>query len=362
MKTHPHGPASNYRAALLALAAMTVLSLPVAAQDGVWESWSSDSYTLEPRESFQFHVVFDQIPVRSWKLLVEGARDVNCDLTVLRVKGESLLYYKTKESRHEVIVPWGVGEEVIVVVTNRNQKGAFVIDLLGPPRDQIHAAYSYHVNRALDAYASGRRLEAEAECEKAIRADENDGVAKVLLAGFLRNRQYYGKATVMVEQALADDLPDDMRGIAEDLRAELARLRAPLPEPISRGVAAAKEHLADGNPERALTVCDDLLAGDLELDPASKSQLQQLRGEALDQLDRNFEAVDAFTQALQLNRNRADEAVIYFHMGQLFFKMENLLQARGSYTMALENGLPSGLELQAREALQLIEDRLVDER
>ena len=51
----------------------------------------------------------------------------------------------------------------------------------------------------------------------------------VLLAGFLRNRQYYGKATVMVEQALAEDLPDDMRGIAEDLRAELAKLRAPRP-------------------------------------------------------------------------------------------------------------------------------------
>ena len=351
MKTHPCGLVSNYRAALLAVAAMAALSFPVAAQDGVWESWSSDSYTLEPRESFQFHVEFDQIPVRSWKLVVDGARHVNCDLTVLRVQGESLLYYKTKESHHEVIVPWGKGEEIIVVVTNRNHKGAFVIELLGPPRDQVHAAYSYHVNRALDAYAAGRRLEAEAECEKAIRADENDGVAKVLLAGFLRNRQYYGKATVMVEDALTEDLPADMRSIAEDLRAELARLRAPLPEPIRLGVEEASEQLASGNPARALTVCNELLEGDLELDPASKSELQQLRGQALDQLDRNFEAVDAFTQALQLNRNRANEAVIYFHMGRLFFKMDNLQQARGSYTMALENGLPSGLELQAREAL-----------
>ena len=36
-----------------------------------------------------------------------------CDLTVLRVKGEELLYYKTNESRHEVDVPWGIGEELI---------------------------------------------------------------------------------------------------------------------------------------------------------------------------------------------------------------------------------------------------------
>ena len=83
-----------------------------------------------------------------------------------------------------------------------------------------------------------------------------------------------------------------------------------------------------------------------------------LRGRALDRLDRNFESVDAFTQALHLARSRKSEAVIYFHMGRLYLKMENLQQAQGAYTMALKNGLPSGLDIQARESLKLIEKRL----
>ncbi|MEN8005923.1 MAG: hypothetical protein ABFS42_02870 [Candidatus Krumholzibacteriota bacterium] len=327
------------------------------AGDGVWEKWSSESFTLAPRESFQFHVEFDEIQVRSWKLVVDGG-DMNCDLSVLRVKGEALLYYETDEQRHEVLVPWGRGEEVIVVVTNRNRKGNFVVDLLGPPRDQIHAAYSYHVNRALEAFGSGQRLKAEAECEAAISEDGSDAVAKVLLAGFLRNRSFYSRAESLVREALIGDLPPDMRGLAEDLKMELAELRAPLPEEVVQGVARVEKLLADGKGESALTVCDDLLNGDLVLDSPSKSRLQMLRGQALDQLDRNFEAVDAFTKALQLTRQRDSEATIYFHMGRLYLKMENLQQAQGAYTMALKYGLPSGLDVQAREDLKKIEKRL----
>lgn len=339
------------------LLAIVLSAAGACAQNGVWEKWSSDSFTLGPRESFQFHVAFDEIQVRSWKLVVDGG-DMNCDLSVLRVKGEALLYYETDQQRHEVIVPWGKGEEVMVVITARNEKGSFAVDLMGPPRDQVHAAYSYHVNRALEAYGSGQRLKAEAECEAAISEDDDDAVAKVLLAGFFRNRGYYSRAQSLVEAALKGDLPPDMRGLAEDLEAELAVLRAPLPEEIVQGEARVEKLLSAGKGESALKVCDDLLNGDHVLNAPSKSRLQMLRGQALDQLDRNFESVDAFTQALQLARNRDREATIYFHMGRLYLKMENFLQAQGAYTMALKYGIPSGLDVQAREDLKKIEKRL----
>ncbi len=90
----------------------------------------------------------------------------------------------------------------------------------------------------------------------------------------------------------------------------------------------------------------------------AKSRLQQLRGRALADLDRNFEALDAFTAALQLCRSRGEEAVIYQLMGRLYLGMDNLQQAQGAYTMALQIGLPSGLDLQAREDLKTI-DRLL---
>ena len=90
--------------------------------------------------------------------------------------------------------------------------------------------------------------------------------------------------------------------------------------------------------------------------------LQQVRGRALAGLDRNFEALDAFTAALQLCRSRGDEAVIYHHMGRLYFGMDNLQQARGAYAMALQIGLPSGLDLQAREDLKTIDRLLGKER
>ncbi len=224
----------------------------------------------------------------------------------------------------------------------------------------MHASYSYHVNRALDKFAAGQRLAGEDECRKALLENPDDGVAKVLLAGFLRDRHFFDRATALVEEALAGDLPDNMRSIAESLRQDLIRLRAPLPLPVRRGAEQAESLLIAGQADEALAVCDELLAGDLELDSASRSRLQMLRGQALDQLRRNFESLDAFTHALQLNQNKAAEGVIYFHMGRLFLKMDNLPQAQGAFTMALQNGLPSGLDVQAREYLQTVEKHLGD--
>ncbi len=156
--------------------------------DALWETWESESYTLQARESFQFPVAYDDIQARRWRLVVDGM-DINCDLSVLRMADESLVYFETNESLHEVSIPWGEGEELIVVVTNRNRPGAVVVSFQGPPRDQSHASYSFDVNRALEKYAAGQRLDAEKFCRDALLKDEDDVVAKVLLAGFLRDRQ-----------------------------------------------------------------------------------------------------------------------------------------------------------------------------
>jgi hypothetical protein len=327
-----------------------------AAVKGNWETYKSESYTLRPRESFQFRVDFDQIQVRSWKLVVDGGQDP-CDLNVLRLKDESLLYFKTGESHHEVLVPWGRGEEIIVVLTNRDREASFTVTLLGPPRDQVHAAYGYHVNRSLEAFAAGRRLEAEANCRSALLEDPADGVAKVLLAGFLRDGQYLDQSAALVEEALADELPGDMRTLALDLRADLRRLRAPLPQPVRQGMEQAEKELAADQPAAALLTSTSLLESALEYDTSARALLLTMKGRALAGLTRNFEAVDALTQALALSHDRGDAAVVYFHLGRLYAAMDNTAQAESAFAMALQSGLPSGLALQAREDLRTLRDR-----
>ena len=328
---------------------------------GGWEVWKSVSYTLDAKASFQFRIKYDDIPVRAWKLVVDGGDEL-CDLSVLRVKGEELLYYKNSESNHSVLVPWGRGEEIIAVLTNRDRQASFTVNLLGPPRDQTLASYSYGVNRSLEAYAAGRRLLAEEYAREALKDDPDDAVAKVLLAGFRRDGHFYEEASELVEEALAGDLPPEMQELAASLRVELQELQAPLPGPVRDGVISAEQALGAAEYQRALEVCDDLLSGKLELRPESRARLHLLRGQALVGLDRSFEAIDAYTAALNFNRSKATEGIIYFHMGKLFQKMDNLTQAEGAFTMALQNGLPSGLQVQAREALRQVNQRLNEER
>lgn len=327
----------------------------------IWESWSSESFSLAPRESFQIRVSFTDLPVRRWKLAVNGG-EKKCDLSLLRVNGEELLYYKTDESRHEVSVPWGTDEELIVVITNRSAPAAFLVDFLGPPRTQVTAAYSYHVNRALEDYGAGQRLAAEDQCRLALKANPEDGVAKVLYAGFQRDRQFFDHAAVLVDEALASELPAEMRTLAENMRTELVKLRAPLPAPVRKGVRQAEEKIEKGDFQDALDLCEKLLAGGLKLDGTSHSRLLTLKGRSLEGLGRNFEAVDAFTHALNYDRSRANQAVVYYHMGRLFYEMENLAQAEGAFSIALQHGLPSGLEVQAREILKDIDKQLATQR
>ena len=66
----------------------------------------------------------------------------------------------------------------------------------------------------------------------------------------------------VVEEALAGDLPGEMRTLAGELRDEIAELRAPLPAEVVRGLGRAEDLLEAGKPSEGLAVCDDLLGGD----------------------------------------------------------------------------------------------------
>ncbi|MCP4290989.1 MAG: hypothetical protein GY780_04030 [bacterium] len=330
-------------------------------QTGVWEIWSSESYTMAPRESFQLRTAYSDMKTRRWMLVVDGG-DANCDLSVLRVNGEELLYYKIDENHHEVSIPWGEGEELIMVLTNRDEKGAFVVSLMGPPKGQNTASYSYPVNRALEAYSAGLRLKARDLCHSALKQNPNDGVAKVLLAGFLREGHRYEESKAMAEDAMESDLDPAMKSLAEGILDDLKVLLVPLPAPVREGLASAEESLENGEPEKALKVCNQLLDGDINLKHSSQAKLQVLRGRALQGVDRDFEAIDAFTRALTLDRAKASQAQAYFYMGHLYVDMGNLAQAEGSLSMAINNGLPSGLDVQARETLKVVTDRLDQDR
>jgi tetratricopeptide (TPR) repeat protein len=331
------------------------------AQSVKGEIWADEGYSLEAKESFQFAVRYDEIPARRWELVVDGGGLI-CDLSVLRVLGEELVYYETRESRHEVSIPWGFGEEIMVVITNRDHPGAFHVSLVGPPKSEVQASYSYDVNRALENFTAGKSLQAEEDCRKALKRDPDDEVAKVLLAGFLRDKQFYGQAAELVDEALTGDLSGYMRELAENLRSELIILQAPLPEHVLRGVTRAVKFLDQGKNEEALEVCDKILEGEAELGGPSRGKFLTLKGRALEALGRNFAAVDAYSRALPYIRSKEGMAVVYFHMGSLFLQMGNPAQAQGAFTIALEYGLPSGLELQAREALQASGEQLQGDR
>jgi tetratricopeptide (TPR) repeat protein len=346
---------------VLALSPVFMGTRAVAGNSPAWEAWTSETFSLAPLESFQMRIRFSDIPVRRWKLVVDGG-DQRCDLTLLRAAGEELLYFKTAESRHEYSVPWGKDEEILVVLTNTSNPAAFVVSFFGPPRDQVTAAYSYHVNRALEAYSTGQRLEAEDQCRLALKEDSADGVAKVLFAGFQRDRNFYDNAAALVKEALAGELPAEMRTLAENMQAELVRLQAPLPAAIRKGLAQAESLIDSGRAEEALEVCDKLLNDGKGLDGTSQSRILVIKGQALEVLGRNYEAVDAYTYALSYDRSRDTQAIIHFHMGRLFFSMDNLAQARGALAISLQHGLPSGLDVQARELLQTTEKRLATER
>ncbi len=324
----------------------------VAAATEPWSVRYEETYKLQQRESIQFRVPYSRIPVRSWRLVVESNGNILSDLHVLRLADESLLYFETYESHHAVNIPWGSGEEIAVVLTAGRHGGLYTITFLGPPAETAPVSYSYRVNRALEAYAVGNRLGAEELCRDALREDPSDGVARVMLAGFLRDRHFYDQATVLLEEAMAGDLPAEMQELAVQLSKELKQLRVPLAPEVEAALATAARQLEEGQAAAAVATCDHLLAEREQLTAEARSRALQCRGQGLHSLGRHFEAVDAYTRALTVTRSRDAQAVIYFHMAQLFVDMDNPNQAEGAFNIAIQYGLPPGLELQAAETLR----------
>ncbi len=144
------------------------------------ESWGRQTYLLDPGESVQFPVTFQEIPVRRWFLLVEGdGRPAH--LNVRRDRGGDLLYDQRDETRHQVEVPWGTGESLSAVLTAGRRGGAFTVSIWGPPPDAYRRAYSHAVNRALEDLAAGDAEAAREHLLAALREDPDDAVATTLL-------------------------------------------------------------------------------------------------------------------------------------------------------------------------------------
>jgi len=279
------------------------------------EVWGTETYNLEAGESFQFHINSDDVQLRNWILEVDGDLAL-CDLHILRMNNGSLLYAGRNESCHKVEIPWGIGEEISVVLTADTRRGGlFTVRFFGPPRDSAPAFYSYKVNRALDAYAGGRNIEAEELCRDALRENPNDAEALVLLAGFLRDKNKLLQARELIEQALVKGLSNSMEPLARQLLVQLNEM----------------------------------------LGQSSTAEMMIQEGEMLRSTGKYYQAVDKYLAALTLTAPKSKRAVIYFKMGELFAEMGNDIQAITAFELAIENGLDEQLNDDAIKILDSLE-------
>lgn len=323
------------------------------AGSGALHTWGTETYRLETGESFQFRIEYQQIPVRRWRLLVEGDQR-RCDLSVRRERDGSLLYHQWDESRHDVDVPWGRGEALSVALTAK-EGGVFTIRFQGPPAEAVPPSYGPLVNRALEAYAAGEREEAEGLCWQAIEQEQDAAVARVFLAGLVRDRGWLELAATQLAEAIGGgELPPEVATLADRLLADLGP-GGSAGLPALGSLAAYQEParlLARGNAAASLAEADRLLARREKLDPQAFGWLLQVRGEALHALARHFEAMDALTQALALTAWRPAQASLHFKLGLLLADMENPEQALHAFATARALGLPSELDRQAAERFE----------
>jgi len=73
-------------------------------------------------------------------------------------------------------------------VLSVNAGGEYAISIWGPPQDDYLRAYSYDVNRALEALTDDDRSRAQAHLLSALREDPDDVVAQTLLRGLTGGR------------------------------------------------------------------------------------------------------------------------------------------------------------------------------
>jgi len=251
--------------------------------------WGTETYTLQPGEALQLRVDFEQIPVRRWLLLVEG--DVRLShLNLRRVADGRLVYDQRDESRHQVEIPWGVGESLSAVLT-AGSGGAFAISLWGPPRDHYLRAYGYEVNRALEALAAGQRGLAQVHLAAAQLADSTDAVARALLQ------------SIAAGGALSSDAPP-------------AVAFAPDPADSAR-VGSARRHAA-----------------------------------ALRREGRLYAAIDTLHACVERQPGREILASVYGDLAALYLDLGNRAQAAAAFEAAAALGLPDTALIELRRLLE----------
>ena len=310
--------------------------------EGQWVAWGTETYNLEPGESVQFRVDFEDIPLRAWILTVEGDQRL-CDLNVLRLGDDALVYQKHDESRHRVRIPWGRDEAVAVTVTADTAIGGlFTIKFLGPPAELAERAYGLRINRALAHMSAGRSASAEALLRDVIRADGDEvGLAALLLAGLLKDRGEPERAAAMLDLALDHDLPEGFEEVERRLHAHLAAVtrRAP-PE-----MREADRLLAGDDPEAAIAHCEQWLEGLGRDTTRAWERCEALRriGSAHRAAGRPVRAMETFDEALGAAREPGQKALVYHRLGLLLVDMGNPDQARRALEAARDLGLPPDL-------------------
>jgi len=340
------------RRGLLIFIGISLVALTVRAgvPEGLWVAWGTETYNLEPGESVQFRIDFDDIPLRAWILTVEGDQRL-CDLNVLRLDNAQLVYQQHAESRHHVRMPWGLGEAAAVTVTaSRSVGGLFTIKFLGPPADQAERAYGYRINRVLEHLEAGRDVRAEALLRDVIRANTDEtGLAALLLAGLLKDRGEFKRAAAMLDLALSYELPAGFDEVERRLRAHLAAAtRSATPE-----LQTADHLLADGDHDAVIAHCERWLEtlGEDEVTAWERCEALRRIGRAHQECGRQVLAIDALNNALREARESGQKALVYHRLGLLLLDMGNADQARRALAAARALGQPPDLNASTEDLL-----------
>jgi len=333
-------------ALLLAVASAAAEGVP----EGLWTARGQETYLLRGGESVQFRIEYPQIPVRAWRLTVDGDQ-LLCHVNVLRLTDGSLLYQQNNESHHEVRVPWGRDEAVAVTITaDLSGGGVFTVKFLGPPPDEARQAYGYDMNRGLEALESGDLELAEARFAEAARLGEDAAVAELMLAGLAKNRGEAETAAAHLDRALGYRLPPELADVERELRRQLDVVRvhgSPL-------LADADEMLAAGDTIRAERSCRRALA-EPDATAWTLSEAQRRLGRILQGRGDRYGALEAFDAAVRGAADRGQKALGAFDLARLHLALANPGQARAALDLARGLGLPGDLDREADALLRQLD-------
>lgn len=331
------------------LSALLCAVAAAGVPEGLWTPRGSEVYNLEPGESTQFRIDFDQLPVRTWILSVDGGR-LPCDLNVLRLEDGALLYQQHDESVHRVRIPWGRDETVSITLTaNRRAGGSYTVEFLAPPPEQTPLAYGYDLNRALEALEEGRADRARPHLRDAVVNEPRDaGVAYLLMANLARREGKLEQAAGLFDLAMDAGLPESLAHVEDELRAQLASVR----HRLDPALIEADRLLADGDGDAAATRIGAYLDEDKDRSGWATCEALRRLGHAHQLAGRRVPAQDCLDQALAVAADRGQTALVYYRLADLQLEHGNRDQARRAFVAARDHGLPPDLraEVEARLA------------